>query len=200
MSRFSDMIAKEQARRGLTDHAAAVELGVKQQNFSSWKNGTVPRPNRHAAIAAWLGISAETMHELAAEAGSGSIARTKVPKITGANVRTYGRVSDRKDGKFRFDPIPPSGLRVPAGRYAVEVGTNVMEPALLYGTKIWLDPSVWPQVGNEVLVHSVGGHAWLGRLVEMENGTAEISRNVGRLTVRDVQAVHVVVLAERVPG
>jgi hypothetical protein len=73
-----------------------------------------------------------------------------------------------------------------------------MEPALMVGTKAWLDPAVWPKPGNEVMVHAKGGAAWLGRLVSIADGRAEIERPAGTMTIRDVEAVHVIVLSERV--
>ncbi|UYE95828.1 hypothetical protein KNLIENLN_00015 [Sinorhizobium phage NV1.1.1] len=201
MSRLSQMLLNEQAKRGLTDYKAAKEIGVLQQTYSSWKHGSVPRPNRYAAIAGWLHISIDMARELCEEAVA-STGNTKLPRV--APVAEAGRVADRKEGKFKFDPGSSggSGSRIPSSRYTVSVDTRVMEPALLVGTKAWLDPSVWPKVGNEVMVHGKGGIAWLGRLESLENGRAEISRYAlgNRITIDDVQAVHAVVLSERVAG
>ncbi|UYE95783.1 hypothetical protein HAAEEKHM_00063 [Sinorhizobium phage AP-16-3] len=204
MSRLSQMLLNEQAKRGLTDYKAAKEIGVLQQTYSSWKHGSVPRPNRYAAIAGWLHISIDMARELCEEAVA-STGSTKLPRV--APVAEAGRVADRKEGKFKFDAASSgaaggSGSRIPSSRYTVSVDTKVMEPALLVGTKAWLDPSVWPKVGNEVMVHGKGGIAWLGRLESLENGRAEISRYAlgNRITIDDVQAVHAVVLSERVAG
>lgn len=196
------MLKNEQVRRGLTDVDVAAEIGVSQQTFNAWKGGVVPRPNKYAAVASYLQISDDMMVELAEEARI-STGNTKLPKLTAYNTaRTYGRVSDRKEGKYKFDPVNAGRKRIPEGRYAIEVGTNVMEPALLYGTKVWVDPGIWPTAGNEVLVHAKGGFAWLGRLEKMGNETAEISQDAleGTIVVKDVLAVHVVVLAERIVG
>ncbi|RVN04101.1 XRE family transcriptional regulator [Sinorhizobium meliloti] len=189
------MLLNEQAKRGLTDYRAAKEIGVLQQTYSSWKHGSVPRPNRYAAIAGWLHISIDMARELCEEAVA-STGSTKLPK---PEPPVLGRVSDRKEAKFKFEPVGDRG-RIPESRYAIDVATNAMEPALLYGTKAWLDPSTWPAVGNEVMVHSKNGVAWLGRLESLSAGTAEISQYAyeGNIKVSDVQAVHVVVLAERI--
>lgn len=200
MSRLSQMLLNEQAKRGLTDYKAAKEIGVLQQTYSSWKHGSVPRPNRYAAIAGWLHISIDMARELCEEAVA-STGSTKLPRTV---EQPKGRVADRKEGKFKFDATNAGspGSRIPSSRYTVSVDTKVMEPALLVGTKAWLDPSVWPKVGNEVMVHGKGGIAWLGRLESLENGRAEISRYAlgNRITINDVQAVHAVVLSERVAG
>ncbi|PDT86532.1 hypothetical protein CO676_02255 [Sinorhizobium sp. BJ1] len=191
------MLLNEQAKRGLTDYKAAKEIGVLQQTYSSWKHGSVPRPNRYAAIAGWLHISIDMARELCEEAVA-STGNTKLPRVD----QPAGRISDRKEGRFKFDPVNTGSKRIPSSRYAISVDTKVMEPALLVGTKAWLDPAVWPQVGNEVIVHARGGVAWLGRLESLENGRAEISRYAlgNRITIDDVQAVHAVVLSERVAG
>lgn len=203
MSRLSQMLLNEQAKRGLTDYRAAKEIGVLQQTYSSWKHGSVPRPNRYAAIAGWLHISIDMARELCEEAVA-STGSTKLPRTV---EQPAGRISDRKEGRFKFDPVSTGSSsggskRIPSSRYTVSVDTKVMEPALLVGTKAWLDPSVWPKVGNEVMVHGKGGIAWLGRLESLENGRAEISRYAlgNRITIDDVQAVHAVVLSERVAG
>ncbi|PKA40649.1 XRE family transcriptional regulator [Rhizobium sullae] len=172
------MLLAEQAKRGLTDYKAAKEIGVLQQTYSSWKHGSIPRPNRYAAVAGWLGISIDTARELCEE---------ERPSVVGDE--PLGRISDRKEGKFKFAGIPTS-------RYAIVVDTKVMEPALPVGTKAWLDPAVWPAVGNEVIVHAKGT-AWLGRLVSIDGGNAVVSNDAGTTTVRDVQAIHVVILSER---
>lgn len=194
MSRLSQMLLNEQARRGLSDREAALDMGVLQQTFSAWKGGSTPRPNRYAVVAKWLGISLDMMQELAEEAKV-STGNTILPKA-----REYGRVSDRKEGKFKFDPVNAGRKRIPEGRYIVAVDTKVMEPALLVGTKIWLDPSIWPQPGNDVMVYAKGGIAWLGRLEALSDEVAEISQYAyeEKLSIKDVQAVHVVVLAARI--
>lgn len=200
MSRLSQMIVNEQTSRGLTDREAAEQIGVLQQTYSSWKGGVIPRPNKQGALAGWLRISNDMMLELVEEAAT-STGNTKLPKITAfRSARTYGKVSDRKTGRYKFDAFNVGRKRVPEGRYAVEVGTNVMEPALLYGTKIWLDPGIWPQEGHEVMVHAKGGIGWLGRLVSVKEDAAVIDNAAGRVDVDNVIAVHVVVLAERVGG
>lgn len=200
MSRLSHMIAHEQTSRGLTDREASGEIGVLQQTYSSWKGGVVPRTNKQGALAAWLRISPDMMQELVEEAAT-STGNTKLPKLAAYNTaRTYGKVADRKTGRYKFEAFNVGRKRVPEGRYAVEVATNVMEPALLYGTKIWLDPGIWPQAGHEVMVHAKGGTGWLGKLVDTGGNRAVVENASGQVDVDNVEAIHVVVLAERVSG
>lgn len=187
---LAKMLIDEQKARGMTDREVAAELGVLQQTYSTWKANRVPRDKAHDAIAAFLRVSSARVAELADEAS--------VPDETHlsayASARVYGRVSDRKEGKFKFDT---SRKKVPEGRYAIVVDTKVMEPAFRVGLKAWLDPSVWPKVGDDVIAHS-RGVGWIGRLAEL--GTVvRLERYSGEpVEVKDVDAVHVIVLAERV--
>ncbi|XKM40373.1 hypothetical protein A4U53_031070 [Rhizobium ruizarguesonis] len=119
----------------------------------------------------------------------------KVPKVSVfATSSVYGKMADRKEGKFKF------AVPLPAGRYAIQMDTPIMEPALIFGSKAWVDPSVWPKVGNEVLVHARNGVAWIGRLESHDNDTAVISQYAfeDKITVRNVEAIHTIVLSERV--
>ncbi|THK34465.1 XRE family transcriptional regulator [Ensifer sp. MPMI2T] len=184
------MLKNEQAKRGQKDREAAAEIDVLQQTFSAWKHGSLPRPNKYDAVAAYLKISHDMLDELVEEARH-STGSTKLPQLDKA--REYGRVSDRKEGKFKFDSLPTS-------KYAARIDTNVMEPALLYGRKAWLDPAVWPAIGHEVIVHGRRGAAWLGRLAAMDDSKAVIENASGRIVIDDVQAIHAVVLSERVAG
>lgn len=199
-SRFAQMIANEQSKEGLTDREVADRMGCLQQTFSRWKFGGLPRKHMYAPIAQFLKISVDMVKELVEEAET-STGNTKLPVAYG-NASVYGKVVDRKDGKYGFEAFNLGRKRIPEGRYAITIDTKVMEPALLVGTKAWLDPSVWPKTGNEVLVHAKGGVAWLGRLLSLSDRAAEIERYSApgkeKLTVRDVEAVHVVVLSERV--
>lgn len=200
-SRFAQMLVNEQTKQGLTDREVAAKYDWLQQTFSRWKMGSLPRSHMFASIAAFLGIPAEQVAEIVEEAGQ-SASTTKLP-VTFGGVRTYGRVTDRKDGKYVFEAYNQGRKRIPEGRYCILVDTRVMEPALMVGTKAWLDPAVWPKPGNEVMVHAKGGAAWLGRLVSIADGRAEIERPAvagaaGTMTIRDVEAVHVIVLSERV--
>jgi hypothetical protein len=196
-SRFAQMLVNEQTKQGLTDREVAAKYDWLQQTFSRWKMGSLPRSHMFASIAAFLGIPTEQVAEIVEEAGQ-SASSTKLP-VTFGGVRTYGRVTDRKDGKYVFEAYNQGRKRIPEGRYAILIDTKVMEPALMVGTKAWLDPAVWPKPGNEVMVHAKGGAAWLGRLVSIADGRAEIERPaVGTMTIRDVEAVHVIVLSERV--
>jgi transcriptional regulator with XRE-family HTH domain len=194
------MLLNEQTRRGLTDREVAEANGWLQQTFSRWKMGSLPRQHMFASIAPFLNISIDMVAELVEEATT-STGNTKLP--AGLKVASvYGRVTDRKDGKYTFDAFNVGRKRIPEGRYAILIDTKVMEPALPVGTKAWADPGVWPQPGNEVMVHAKGGVAWIGKLVSLANGSAEIERYAApgreKMTVRDVDAVHVIVLSERV--
>ncbi|QSW25957.1 S24 family peptidase [Rhizobium leguminosarum] len=158
--------------------------------------GSLPRQHMFASIAAFLGVSTDMVAELVEEA-SASTGNTKLAAAYGG-VKIYGKVTDRKAGKYVFEAFNQGRKRIPEGRYAILVDTKVMEPALLVGTKAWVDPAVWPKPGNEVMVHTKGGVAWLGRLVGLVADHAEIQADGKEMTIRDVEAVHVIVLSERV--
>lgn len=194
-SRLLQSILKEQKRRGVKDRAVYEELGVPQQTYSTWKAGVIPRPRQYPAIAGFLGVPEEDVAEMAREAAETSPASTPI-----TIARTYGRMSDRKEGKFKFDPVNDGRKRIPEGRYAIIVDTKVMEPVFHVGVKVWLDPSRWPSPGDDVLAHS-GGFAWIGRFEGMSNGAVQLSRYDGsQVEVKNVEAVHVIVLSERVVG
>ncbi|WP_245422910.1 hypothetical protein [Rhizobium sp. S9] len=189
----------EQTKQGLTDREVAAKYDWLQQTFSRWKMGSLPRAHMFASIASFLNISPDMVRELVDEAAQ-STGNTKLP-VAFSGVRTYGKVTDRKDGKYVFEAFNQGRKRIPEGRYAILIDTKVMEPALLVGTKAWLDPGSWPKPGNEVMVHAKGGAAWIGRLVSLAGDRAEIERPAaGAMTIRDVEAVHVIVLSERVAG
>ncbi|WP_260685558.1 hypothetical protein [Rhizobium laguerreae] len=195
-SRFAQMLTNEQTKRGLTDREVAAQYNWVQQTFSRWKMGSLPRQHMFASIAAFLNISTDMVAELVDEAGQ-STGNTKLSAAYGTT-RVYGKVTDRKAGKYVFEAFNKGRKRIPEGRYAILVDTRVMEPALLVGTKAWVDPAVWPAVGNEVMVHAKGGVAWLGRLVSLADALATIEAGGKEMTIRDVEAVHVIVLSERV--
>lgn len=195
-SRFAQMLTNEQVKRGMTDREVATQTGWLQQTFSRWKMGSLPRQHMFASIASFLNISTDMVAELVEEA-SASTGNTKLAAAYGG-VKIYGKVTDRKAGKYVFESFNKGRKRIPEGRYAILVDTRVMEPALLVGTKAWLDPAVWPAAGNEVMVHAKGGVAWLGRLVSLADRLATIEAGGKEMTIRDVEAVHVIVLSERV--
>jgi hypothetical protein len=191
-SRFAKMLVDKQASQ--TDREVSEQYGWLQQTFSRWKMGSLPRPHMYESIASFLGVSREEVAELVDEAAAH--AKTTPKSFTATSV--HGMIADRKEGKYKFPPPTFAGKNIPHGRYAILVDTKIMEPALLAGTKAWLDTTVWPQPGNEVLVHAKSGLAWVGRLVAVADGAAEIERGGKTMTIRDVRAVHVIVLAERV--
>ncbi|MBY3543623.1 XRE family transcriptional regulator [Rhizobium laguerreae] len=190
------MLTTEQTKRGLTDREVAAQYDWVQQTFSRWKMGSLPRQHMFASIASFLNISTDMVAELVEEA-SASTGNTKLSAAYGPT-RVHGKVTDRKAGKYVFEAFNQGRKRIPEGRYAILVDTRVMEPALLVGTKAWLDPAVWPKPGNEVMVHAKGGVAWLGRLVSLAEALATIEAGGKEMTIRDVEAVHVIVLSERV--
>ena len=195
-TRLAQMIADEQIKRGLNERDAAALCGVIQQTFSAWKRGTVPRDNKLAGLTSFLGISPEMMSELIDEAAV-SLGSTKLPRIGSFDTaREYGRIADRKEGKWKFDT---SRTAIPAGRYAVTMDTRAMEPALRLGTRVWADPAVMARAGDEVMVHTASGFAWVGILEHWELGRAVITRPGGwRRELDNVVAVHTIVLAERI--
>lgn len=196
-SRLSQMIIAAQKKRDFKDKQAYEFLGVKQQTYSSWKRGVVPRPAMYPSLAAFLDVTEEKVAELAQEA-----TEVENPNRLSmfASVRVYGAMSDRKEGKWKFQPVNDGRKRIPEGRYALVVDTKIMEPVFHVGTKVWLDPSRWPQQGDDVVVHS-GGLGWIGTFVSMSEGKASITRYAGDpLMVENVEAIHVIVLSERVPG
>ncbi|NTG85820.1 XRE family transcriptional regulator [Agrobacterium rhizogenes] len=187
MSLFSQMLIEEIKAREVSESAIADEFGWTKQAFNTWKNGVLPRQQWFGPLSRFLRIPIGEVETLLkdARAGTGKHASPK------DDTPTLGRVTDRKDGRFHFDGIPST-------RYAFAVDTRVMEPALVLGAKAWAQPGVWPQTGNDVVVHARGGSAWIGQLENVGDGTATLKRHSGTvLTVRDVQAVHVIVLSER---
>jgi transcriptional regulator with XRE-family HTH domain len=195
-TRLAQMITAEQVKRGFTDRQASDEVGVMQQTYSAWKRGAVPRPNKRAGLAAFLRISADMMAELADEAHE-SLGSTKLPRMGSFDTaREYGRVVDRKEGKYKFDT---SRKAVPEGRYKIPIDTKCMEPALRVGTTAWADPGVFSKPGDEVMVHTAAGFSWIGILADWETGRATIARPDGwRRELDNVVAVHTIVLAERI--
>lgn len=185
MSRLTQMLDRTYKASGKSLKAIGPQFGFSQQVFYTWMKGVIPRPQMYGPIADFLGISIDMVEELVDEAKT-STGNTKIPKVV------LGKVTDRKDGRFHFGDVP-------TGRYAFRVDTKVMEPALITGGLAWAQPGIWPQPGNEVLVHA-GGSAWLGTFVGVENGVATIDRATGRRSVEGVDVVHVVVLSERVAG
>lgn len=192
MTKLARAIAKRQDELGLTDRVAAEKLSTLQQTFSTWKRGTIPRQPVHAALSAWLGISIDELDQMIEEA------KTEAPAInltTFANARQYGKIADRKTGKFRFGT---GRHRVPSGRYQMRVDTKVMDPIFLVGSTIWLDPAIPAQIDNDVVVHAEG-FGWIGCLVGWDAAGARLERNNGEdMLVPNVEAIHVIVLSSRV--
>jgi len=185
MSRLTQMLDRTYKASGLSTIQIGKKFGWSQQSFYNWMQGSIPRPQMFGPIADFLGISLDMVEELVDEAKA-STGNTKIPPLA------LGKVTDRKDGRFHFGDVP-------VGRYAFRVDTKIMEPSLIMGGLAWAQWGGWPQPGNEVLVHA-GGSAWIGTFVGVDNGVATIDRATGRREIKNVEAVHVVVLSERVVG
>jgi len=185
---LSDLIVERKADLRMTDRAICAKYGWIQQTFSAWRNGSIPRPDVRPGIAEFLGISADELDHICDQ----QQARAQHAEIA--------KVSDRKAGRFKFVRTSKSS-HVPRERYSALIETNVMEPALLYGTRAWVEPSMWPVPGYDVFVHGPNGSAWLGRLVAINGTSAHLTRHnaEGEIVVENVQAIHPVVLAERIP-
>lgn len=204
MSRLSQMILNKQRTESLTDREVAAALTalhgkeVIQQTYNKWKKGHTPSTMFWPAVAKWLAIDEAEMEQLA-EDTKNAAGSARLPSFTAlAYVKQHGKIADRKEGKYRFEAHNMGRRRVPDGRYVMSVDTKVMEPALRVGTQIWVDSAVAPQVGNEVVVHA-DGFGWLGALVGVEGSSATITRtSIGELTIKNVEAIHVVVLSSRV--
>ena len=195
-TRLALMLSERQKALKLTDRAVGEKYGWMQQTYNSWKRGTIPRDDVRDSLADFLELprtDVDALCEVARE-------RTGIDMSTLDSAQEKGRISDRKEGRFKFEPAM-SGYGpnyVPFGRYAVRVDTNVMEPVFLYGCRVWVDSRPFPKPGNEVFVHSGKGVAWLGQLVSIDGDKARL-RQLGRAAEFDVpfEAIHVIVLAER---
>lgn len=197
-TRLALMLSDRQKALKLTDRAVGEKYGWMQQTFNSWKRGTIPRDDVRDALAAFLDVPRAEVDALCDVARE----RTGLDMSTLDSAQEKGKVSDRQKGKFKFEPAM-SGYGpnyVPYGRYAVRVDTNVMEPALLYGCRVWVDSRHFPKPGNEVFVHAGRGVAWIGRLVSIAGDTARLQQ-YGQAEPFDVpfEAIHTIVLAERIP-
>lgn len=195
MSRLSQMIKNAYEKSGLSEHSIARQHGWSQQTLHSWITGVVPRERFHESLSGFLRISIDELKMLADEAKEGATSK-KIPKLD----LVYGKVSDRKDGKWSFPEV--GGKRFPLTQYCIRVDTKVMEPAFIFGCKAWVDPSRWPQPGNDVMVHTTNGQAWIGQLVGINNDEATIRQHsaADTIEVSGISAVHVIILAERVAG
>ena len=206
MSRLSQLIAEKQRIADLTDRAAADQLTelhgktILQQTYHTWKKGRVPTVGYWKAMSAWLGLSDDEFRDLAEDAKEFA-SSSKVPTLQSfAYASPHGKISDRKEGKYRFEPYNRGRFRVPEGRYFMSIDTKVMEPLLRVGTYIWLDPAVPAKPGGEVVAHA-DGFGWLGILESWDAGGAVLSRPAGgQVTVKNAEAVHVVVLSSRTVG
>ncbi|MBB6299956.1 XRE family transcriptional regulator [Rhizobium leucaenae] len=200
-SRFSQMLIDRQKQAGMTDKQIADRYNWIQQTFNRWKIASLPRKNMFPSIANFLGITPEEVERLVEDAATTENAVKNVSIFGMANI--HGAVSDRKTGKYKFRRPGRHATAIPTGRYAIMIQTEVMMPALVAGSKAWVDPSVTPRLGNDVMVHADGGKAWVGQLrgAGKRGGTTEVTitqHAAGTMVIRDVQAIHVIVLSERV--
>lgn len=84
-------IAKEMARRGLTDHAAADLLGVSQPTISRWRSGKVAPQIRHATrLAPFLGLALPKVERMIEQAypQAPPTPRPRGPETFGVMLRT----------------------------------------------------------------------------------------------------------------
>lgn len=200
MPSLSQMILSKQRSEALTDREVATTLSalhgkdVLQQTYNKWKKGHAPSAMFWPALAKWLDVDESEVERLA-EDTKGS---AKLPSFTAlAYVKPHGKIADRKEGKYRFEAYNMGRRRVPEGRYIMTVDTKVMEPIFHVGTQIWVDPAISPQVGNEVVVHA-DGYGWLGVLAAVGDEVALERPGAGKMTVKNVEAIHVVVLSSRI--
>jgi hypothetical protein len=197
------MILSKQRSEALTDREVAASLStlhgkdVLQQTYNKWKKGHAPSAMFWPALARWLEVDESEVEQLAEETKEAA-GSTKLPSFTAlAYVKAHGKIADRKEGKYRFEAHNMGRRRVPDGRYVMQIDTKVMEPVFHVGTQIWVDPAIAPQVGNEVVVHA-DGYGWLGVLAA-SGGEVVLDRpGAGPITVKNVEAIHVVVLSSRV--
>lgn len=95
----------------------------------------------------------------------------------------------------------PPQLRNNAAAYAVSVATDMMAPAIERGNMIYLDPTVAPAPGSDVVFIHTSGKRTLRRLVEVIDGVWKVKAfNPPRtfaLQAADYPKAHKVVLIER---
>lgn len=198
MSRLSQMITHRLNTSGMTEREVARKYDILPQSLGQWKEGrTVPTSMSYVKLAKFLSIAIDDMVELAEEAKISRHTTKLPPGLFSPHVpAAHPVIADRKVGKFRFDDIPKE-------LYSFKVDTKVMEPALLVGKSATADPAFHPVVGHDVIVFGKAGNAWIGQLestsADPVNGSvAVISRySADTLTIKDVQAVHVLVSSDR---
>lgn len=202
MSRLSQMIVNRQREKGLRDREVAGLLSeifgkaISQQTYNAWKKGRTPTDAYTATLAQWLDLPFDdvsaAMDEARASAPHGLPSPTAIYQAS-----QYGKIADRKEGKYRFEAYNMGRRRVPEGRYMMSVDTKIMEPIFHVGTRIWIDPTIAPLPGHEVVVHA-DGYGWLGVLRSQGSEVILNRPGAGAVTVKNVEAVHVVVLSSRI--
>lgn len=191
-----------QTELGLTDRQVAERHNWVAQTFSRWKLGSLPRPNLFPSIAAFLNVPIDTVRDLVEDAApmEGAVKNVSIFGVAGI----HGVTSDRKTGKYHFRRSGRNRTAIPTGRYAIMIETEVMTPALVGGSKAWVDPSAPVRAGSDVLVHADNGKAWIGKLLAAgrRDGKPEVTitqySGNKRLVIRNAEAIHVIVLSERV--
>ena len=126
------------------------------------------------------------------------------------NLRTiplYGHPFSFEDGRFRFQHTadvlcPPQLVRV-TGPYAVTVPGDTMEPRFFPSNVVIVDPSRYPQKGNDVVVQlAIDGENWcyIKEFVSSSEDKITLRQlNPDRkitLTLEKVLSVHVIKFAE----
>lgn len=202
MSQLSQMIVNKQRERGLRDREVADALSalfgrtISQQTYNSWKKGRIPTDAYTSTLSQWLEMSVDdfsaAMDEARASTSHGLPSATAIYQAA-----QYGKIADRKEAKYRFEAYNMGRRRIPEGRYMMAVDTKAMEPIFHVGTRIWIDPTIAPLPGHEVVVHA-DGYGWLG-VLKAQAGEVILERpGAGSVTVKNVEAIHVVVLSSRI--
>ena len=204
MSRFSQALLNKQRQDALRDRQVAEKISeihgspISQQTYNSWKKGRTPTDAYAQTLTTWLGVDMDELNAMLDESREASASAISIVALNQAP--PYGKISDRKVGKYRFEPYNLGRKRVPEGRYTMAVDTKVMEPIFRVGTRIWVDPTVIVTQGHEVIVHS-DGFGWIGVLERWDGTGVVITRPSGdSVTITKVEAIHVIILSSRVPA
>lgn len=194
---LAQMLADKQEAVDATDREVAEIIGVMQQTYSTWKHGRVPGRAWHERICDFLDVSIDELKILMKEQKNAETQVLRLPDFYKAT--EYGVVTSPEYGEFLFEPVNAGRKRIPEGRYMVIVNTDVMEPAILNESPCWIDISIWPAAGREVMVHKTGGVAIIGQLVSTTGRGATIKHLNPERTIEidDVLAVHTIVLSQR---
>lgn len=202
MSRLTQMIVNRQREKGMRDRQIADALSdifgktISQQTYNAWKKGRTPTDAYTSTLAQWLELPVEDVAAAMDEARATTQHGLPSPSAI-YQASQYGKIADRKEAKYRFEAYNMGRRRIPEGRYMMSVDTKAMEPIFHVRTRIWIDPTIAPLPGHEVVVHA-DGYGWLG-ILQSQGGEVVLDRPAaGSVTVKNVEAIHVVVLSSRI--